>query len=137
METNRAAMFVSAFIGLLFFINAMASCVTRSELPTPHVNDAKPLVHEQQSFHAQGHEDAWILPVENGLFSVMVIDSRARIFFHPDAGDINKFKVGYIAPVTFDCVKNKKDECDFSKPYRLYISNRLVKMEKIEFPKKN
>lgn len=85
----------------------------------------------------KNYEEAWILPVKNGVFSVRVIDSRALIFFRPEAGDIDRFKVGYVAPVTFDCVKDKKGECDFSKPYRLYVSNRLVKMEKIEFANKN
>lgn len=136
METKHTAMFVFVFIGLLFLINAAASCTFRSELPVPPVNDNKSPVQEQQSFHAQGHEDAWILSVENGVVSAGVVDSKALIFFRPDAGDINKFREGYIAPVTFDCVKDKKGECDLSKPFRLYVSNRLVKMEKIEFPKK-
>ncbi len=90
------------------------------------------------SFHEKGYEDAWIQDIDKkeGLVLVTTIDSRVTIAFKPSAGDFKKFHVNWIAPVTFQCTKKKKGKCDFSSPYKLFVSNGLVEVKQLEFPKK-
>lgn len=73
---------------------------------------------------------------EKGLVLVTTFDSKISIVFKPSDDAFQKFRVGSIAPVTFQCTKKKKGKCDFSSPYKLFVSNGLVEVKQLEFPKK-
>lgn len=90
------------------------------------------------SYHDGGYESAWIQDIdkEKGIVLVTTIDSKMTIVFRPTAEDLQKFNVGSVAPVTFQCTKLKKDKCDFSSHYKLFVSNALVEVELLKFPEK-
>ena len=99
-------------------------------LPMP-TNNVKSTYHDS-------YEDALIQDVDKkrGLVLVTTIDSKMDITFKPSADNLEKFHahIGWIAPVTFQCTKKKKGRCDFSSPYKLFVSNGLVEMKEIKFP---
>lgn len=90
------------------------------------------------SYHDGGYEDSWIQDIdkETGLVLVTTKDSKMSIIFKPASENLPKFHVGWLAPVTFQCTKIKKKKCDFNFPYKLFVSNGLVEVEQLQFPKK-
>ena len=85
------------------------------------------------SFHANGYEDARVdvIDLKQRLVLVQIIDTKLKISFRSSKLDLNRFHKGWIAPVTFECGQKPGDKCDLSRPYKLYVSNRLVKPEDI------
>ena len=110
---------------------ADASIETLQHLPQP-TNEVK------KSYHDAGHENAWIQDVDKkaGLVLVVTIDSKMSIIFKPTADNLQKFNIGWVAPVTFQCTKKKKGKCDFDAPYKLFVLNGPVEVKQLEFPKK-
>ncbi len=95
-------------------------------------NNVKKTYHDKQ-------EEAWIVGVyENNEVKVQTIDSKIEITFRVVEAEWQKFrsKVNWIAPVTFQCTKKKNGKCDFDSPYKLFVSNGLVEVKQLEFPKK-
>lgn len=86
------------------------------------------------SFHDGGNEEAWIQDVDpkTGLVLVTTTDSKINITFKPGAGDLQKFNIGWIAPITVLCPDNSND-CDFDSLKKLYIRNKEVKLLEREF----
>ncbi len=86
----------------------------------------------------KNYEDSWTQDIDQkeGIVLVTTIDSKMSIVIKPSAGDMQKFHVGWIAPVTFQCTKLKKGKCDFNAPYKLFVSNGLVEVKQLIFPKK-
>lgn len=91
-------------------------------LPMP-TNKVKTTYHDS-------YEDALIQDIDKnkGLVLVTIIDSKTNIVFKPTVDNLGKFHEGYIAPVTFQCMKKKKGKCDLSHDYKLYINNGLVQL---------
>ena len=84
-----------------------------------------------KSFHDNGHINTLILTVEDGSVRVLAVESKMKIDFRPEGKDLNRFHIGWIAPVTFKCSEGYNEKCNLSKPYKLYASNVLVKPIKI------
>ena len=105
---------------------------------TTHVFQTNQTNTPTVSLHDSGHENSWIqdMDKEKGLVLVTTIDTKMAIVFKPAAGDLKKFRVGYLAPVTFQCTKLKKGKCDFKAPYKLFVSNGLVDVDQLILPKK-
>ncbi len=103
-------------------------------LPPP----TKPTNGVKSSYHDGGYENVWIQDIDQKVELVLVtaIDSKMTIVFKPAADDLQKFHIGWIAPVTFQCAKINKGKCDFDSPYQLFVSNGLVEVKKLKFPKK-
>lgn len=112
-------------------VNADMTIKDYQNLPQP-TNGTK------KSYHDGGHENAWVQDVDEkeGLVLVTTVDSKMSIIFKPAPEDLKKFHVGWIAPVTFQCTKKNKGKCDFDSPYKLFVSNGLVKVELLKFPDK-
>lgn len=98
----------------------------------------QPINEVKKSYHDDGHENAWVQDIDEkeGLVLVTTTDSKMSIIFKPTSDDLQKFHVGWIAPVTFRCTKRIKGKCDFNAPYKLFVSNGLVKVELLKFPDK-
>lgn len=90
------------------------------------------------SFHDGGYENADIqdLDQKTGLVLVTTKDSKISITFKPTADHFQKFHIGWLAPVTFQCTKIKEGKCDFGFPYKLFVGNGLVEVKQLKFPKK-
>ena len=103
----------------VFIIFSLFSCTNR-KLP----EKTKQASHH----HDNGYEDADIQFVENGIVQVETKTSKIVIVFRPkNSEELNKFHRGWLAPVTFDCWRKADDNsCDFSLPYKTYISDILV-----------
>ncbi len=100
---------------------------------------AKTLVFEaRNNYHDAGYENSWIQDIdkEKGRVLVMTVDSKISIIFKSAPENLDKFHVGWLAPITFQCTKLKKNKCDFSAPYKLFVSNGLVEVEQLKLPKK-
>ena len=99
---------------------------------------SKPTNGVTSSYHDGGYESAWTQDIDQkkGIVLVTTIDSKMSIVFKPADGDMEKFHVGWIAPVTFQCTKLKKGKCDFKSPYKLFVSNGLVEVKQLILPKK-
>src|SRR3989344_5155067 len=78
--------------------------------------------------HKQGYENSFIQFIENGLVQIQTVDTRSVIVFRPSHRSLKRFRLGYIAPVTFSCVKVMDNKCDLSRPYKLYVSSVLVEL---------
>lgn len=87
----------------------------------------------KSSYHTAGYENSWIQDIdkETGRVLVTTMDSKMSIIFKPAPWNLDKFHVGWIAPVTFQCTKLNKKKCDFGAPYKLFVSNGLVKVEEL------
>ena len=111
---------------IIIEVDVMKKELQRPSLPT---NGFK------TSFHKGGYENAWIQYVnqKTGLVLVTTIDSKLNIVFKPTPDNLNKFHIGWIAPVTFSCVKTKKGDCDFNSPYNLFVSNAPVVVKRWVF----
>lgn len=98
----------------------------------------QPTSEIKKSYHDDGYENAWVQDIDEkeGLVLVTTTDSKMSIIFKPTSDDLQKFHVGWIAPVTFRCTKRIKGKCDFNAPYKLFVSNSLVKVELLKFPDK-
>lgn len=98
-----------------------------------------PTEEVKSSHHDGGYEDAWIQDVDkkSGLVMVTTIISKISIIFKPSPKNLKKFHahLNWIAPVTFQCTKKKKEKCDYGSPYKLFISNELVEVKQLKFPK--
>ena len=81
----------------------------------------------------KNHEDGWVKVIdsEKNIVEVATIDSKTKIIFHTDSEHLKKFNIGWIAPVTFECIKMKDGDCDFKKPYTLYVGNRKVELVEV------
>lgn len=93
---------------------------------------AQDLRQKPAYFHDNGFENAWIQYNENGLVQVHLVGEKVSIVFRPPLDQIDKFSIGYLAPVTFDCNKKSRVKCDLSKPFKLYASNLLVEVVEIK-----
>ena len=102
------------------------------------VNNARELGNTvSSSFHddiykdgvlVKNHEDGWVKVIdsEKNIVEVATIDSKTKIIFHTDSEHLKKFNIGWIAPVTLECIKMKNGNCDFTKPNTLYVGNQKV-----------
>ena len=88
-----------------------------------------------KSYHDGGYENAWILDVDKntGLVLVKTVDSKMSVTFKPTTTNLRKFRIGSIAPVTFQCTKENKGKCDLNAPYKLFIRNALVELKELKF----
>ena len=95
----------------------------------------KPTNGINKSYHNDGYENAWILDIDKnmGLVLIKTVDSKMSIIFKPTATNLLKFRIGSIAPVTFQCSKEKNGKCDLSAPYELFIRNDLVELKELKF----
>ncbi len=91
-----------------------------------------------KKYPKKNYEDSHIqdLDPKEGLVLVQTIDSKISIIFKPAPENFEKFSIGSIAPVTFECTKKKKGKCDLDYPYKLFISNAPVELKKFIPPKK-
>ncbi len=112
---------------------AEADLIIKSLQPSP-----LPAKRIKKSYHDGGYEDAWIQDIDQkkGIVLVETIKSKMSIVFKPATDDLQKFNVGWLAPVTFQCTKLKKGKCDFKSPYKLFVSNGLVEVKQLKFQKK-
>lgn len=126
MSTNRKVLLV-----ILVGVFIIKACTYKQSKPMP-INEVK------VSYHDGGYENAWIQDMDQkeGLVLVTTIDSKMNIVFKPTAADLHKFHVGWIAPVTFQCMKLNQGKCDFKSPYKLFVSNGLVEVKQLISPKK-
>lgn len=72
-----------------------------------------------------------VIDSEKNLIEVTTIDSKRKITFHTSSEHLKKFNVGWLAPVTFECIKTNDGGCDFTKPYILYVGNKKVELVKV------
>lgn len=72
-----------------------------------------------------------VIDSEKNLIEVATIDSKTKIIFHTSSEHLKKFNVGWLAPVTFECIKLNNGRCDFTKQYTLYVGNQKVKLIKV------
>ena len=81
----------------------------------------------------KNHEDGWVKVIdsEKNIVEVATIDSKTKIVFHTSPEHLEKFNIGWLAPVTFECIKIKNGSCDFKKPYTLYVGNRKVELVEV------
>ncbi|OGM96588.1 MAG: hypothetical protein A3B86_00700 [Candidatus Yanofskybacteria bacterium RIFCSPHIGHO2_02_FULL_38_22b] len=114
---------------VLVFINFLM--LYRSDFDR-QLPDPVPLVTE--SFHKDSNDESWILKVENdGSVWVQMVDDKTNIHFRPSPGHLHLFSehINNIADVTFECGRKPEEECDLSKPYKLYVNNVQVELLEI------
>lgn len=106
------------------------------QLPPP-TNGVMSSYHDEKD-GKKNYEDADIqdLDEKTGLVLVTTKDSKISITFKPSADNFQKFHIGWITPVTFQCAKVNKGKCDFNFPYKLFVGNGLVEVKQLKFPKK-
>lgn len=133
MRTQRV---IALAIGFLIFACLVSSIVIwknkNMKISSPPTNG---IIF---SFHDGGYEDADIqdLDQKTGLVLVTTKESKISITFKPTADNFQKFHIGWIAPVTFQCVKIKNDKCDFNSSYKLFVGNGLVEVKQLRFATK-
>ena len=119
--------------------NELDRMVAESDATIQHLQHLPPPTNGvTSSYHDGGYENAWVQDIDkkSGLVLVTTKDSKISITFKPSADNLEKFHVGWIAPVTFQCTKVKKRNCDFKSPYKLFVGNGLVEVKQLKFPKK-
>lgn len=86
------------------------------------------------SFHDSGYENAWIQSVDKKkeVARIQTAESKIVITFRPKKEALDKYRKGWIAPVTILCPDNSND-CDFDSLKKLYVSNEEVKLLEREF----
>lgn len=106
------------------------------QLPPP-TNGVTSSYHDEKD-GKKNYEDADIqdLNKKTGLVLVITKDSKISITFKPSVDNFQKFHIGWIAPVTFQCAKINKGKCDFNSPYKLFVGNGLVEVKQLKFSKK-
>lgn len=122
MSNRRVVLLVILFI--LVGLNVWSYMQMNFDRQLP---DPVPIVTE--SFHKDGDDEAWIMKVEDdGTVWVQTVDDKTNIHFRPSSRHLSLFSehINKIAGVTFECGKEPEEECDLSKPYKLYIKNVLV-----------
>ncbi len=103
---------------------------------------SQPAFNSDYSVHDEGFENAWIVDSneDGSLVEVLTIDSKIDIIFQPISR--SRFHKGWIAPVTFQCFKDKKpmkferEKCNANSTRLVYISNELVEVKQLTQPKK-
>lgn len=78
--------------------------------------------------HLKVYENSFVQYVENGNVQVGTVSTRMKIVFHPPASELYRYKVSYLAPVTFACNGKLSRDCDITRPYKLYVSTVLVEL---------
>lgn len=83
--------------------------------------------------HDNGYENSTIMYVKDGLVEVQTAITKTDIVFRPRGNHIKRFRVGSLAPVTFDCGQKPGESCDLSNPHilKMYASSVLVSIVKI------
>ncbi len=72
-----------------------------------------------------------VIDPEKNIVEVATIDSKVKIIFHTDPEHMKKFNLGWLAPVTFECIKMMDGICDFKKPHTLYVGNQKVELVEV------
>ncbi|MEX2090604.1 MAG: hypothetical protein WD989_00520 [Candidatus Paceibacterota bacterium] len=93
-------------------------------LPIPEVVP----VAQAASFHDAGYENSWVQfkDEKERLVQVQAIESRIVIVFRvKNKGDLARFNIGWMAPVTFKCAHGYND-CDIGSQEKTYIGNTEV-----------
>lgn len=72
-----------------------------------------------------------VIDPEKNLIKVTTIDNKTKISFRTSSEHLKKFNLGWLAPVTFECIKTSEGSCDFTKPYVLYVGNQKVELIEI------
>ena len=104
--------------------------VLATQLPDPPKSGSK------SNFHSSGYENARVLNIykEKGLVQVWTVSSKITILFRPQKGIMEQFEEGWLAIVTFECVK-KRGQYKFIFPIIVYISNDQAQIKEIKFSK--
>ena len=135
---KKAFVLVGALMLWGFFSFLSKGPIDIYSLPSPNTSGLNLSEISKISFHDFGYEDSRIQDVDHrkGLVLVTTMDSKMSIIFKPAPENFEKFRIGSIAPVTFECTKEKKGKCDFNSPYKLFISNGLVELKDLILSKK-
>ena len=88
---------------------------------------------EEATVHDIGYKNARVQYIENEMVQVQIVGTKSAMVFRPDRNDLKRFRVGWLAPVTFKCGKKFNEECDLLKPFELYVSR--VRVELVEMGK--
>lgn len=135
MNSLKGAMAALLFAAIISFLALLPDL---SPLPEPAEAKAG---QEQPRFHDIGYENAWVQFVDRdkGLVQVQTVGSRIVIVFRPKKrGDLSRYRVGWVAPVTFRCRDNSADRvpqeramphsenCDIGSQLKTYVSNAEV-----------
>lgn len=83
---------------------------------------------QASSFHDIGYENSWIQfkDEKERLVQVQAIESKIVIVFRTKKrGDLARYRVGWISPVTFLCGGNRTD-CDIGSQEKTYVGNAEV-----------
>ena len=130
MNSNIRIFLILICFGLL--INNLRFLRTQNvDLPDP-VSQITSSVHIDDN----KNEDAWTVIVTEDSVQVQVVDTRTIILFRPPKQNMNRFREGSIAAITFQCDKGFNDDCDLSEPYQLYANNTKVELLAIKFKDK-
>jgi len=122
----RRLILIGVFVVLVIYnFSVFFGQQSKKGIEPPLVKNEQPI---KTSFHENGYENAWIKEVNQKqlLIKVKTVDSKIEIYFRPEPEYMKRFHENWIAPVTFDCGQKPNEECDPSKPYKLYVSNVLV-----------
>ena len=84
------------------------------------------------------YEDTLIQSVNNddNDVQIMAVDSGLDLLFKVNDKDMKCFRSGSLAPLTIvDCKKDKKGECDFSQPHKVYVRTLPVDVVAYKYTK--
>ena len=137
MTTNRKTLlFILVGILVIGASTYWQSSENLQQLPPP-TNGVTSSYHDEKN-GKKNYEDADIQDIDKkrGIVLVTTKDSKMTIVFKPTFDNFHKFHIGWLAPVTFQCVKVNKGKCDFDSPYKLFVGNGLVEVKQLKFSKK-
>lgn len=88
------------------------------------------IVSPQAAKVHKNHDASWVQFVnEDSTIQVQTVDTKLAILFEIKPHASSCFQKGSIVPVTIsDCVKNSKNECDFSRLHSVYVRSEPVKV---------
>lgn len=129
--TKRCKVILIVLVGV--FVNEACTYRQSTSLKT---NEVMSSYHDKEGKKNYEDSDIQDIDLKEGIVLVTTKDSKISIIFKPAPENLEKFHVGWIAPVTFQCTKLKKKKCDYDAPYKLFVSNGLVEVKELIFPKK-
>ena len=115
---------------------AIANMESLEQLPPPTNGVTSSYHYEKDGKKNYEIADIQDTDQKRGIVLITTKDSKISIIFKPSPDNLEKFHVGWLTPVTFQCVKVNEGKCDFNSPYKLFVGNGLVEVKQLKFSKK-